>query len=119
MMILLRQFPDAISIHHTLPEAKRVQDGFVIADGIHYVHRFHFDHPRAQLAFNDESNAGLLQRRFDEIQAIIEYRMMFRIWNLLTFEAARLKKTPPRPNAVNVVRLDSLPKNSALTSSSP
>ncbi len=72
MMILLRQFPDAISIHHTLPEAKRVHDGFVIADGIHYVHRFHFDRPRAQLAFNDESNAGLLQRRFDEIWGYTE-----------------------------------------------
>ena len=72
IMILLRQFPYAINIHHTLPEAKRVQDGFVIADGVHYVHRFHFDHPRAQLAFNDESNAGLLQRRFDEIWGYTE-----------------------------------------------
>lgn len=72
MMILLRQFPDAINIHHTLPEAKRVQDGFAIVDEMHYVHRFHFDHPRAQLAFNDESGAGLLQRRFDEIWSYTE-----------------------------------------------
>jgi hypothetical protein len=72
VMILMRQFPYAISIRRTLPEAQRVQDGFVIADGIHYVHRFHFDHPRAQLAFHDESGAGLLQRRFDEIWGYTE-----------------------------------------------
>ena len=67
MMILLRQFPYAISIHRTLAEAQRVQDGFVIADGTHYVHRFHFDHSRAQKVFHDESGAELLRRRFDEI----------------------------------------------------
>ena len=67
MIILLRQFPYAVQIHRTLPEAQRVQDGFVIADGQHYFHRFHRDHPRAERAFHDESGAGLLQRRFDEI----------------------------------------------------
>ena len=67
MMILLRQFSHAVSVRRTLPEAQRVQDGFVVADGIHFVHRFHFDHPLAQRAFNDESGAGNLQRRFDEI----------------------------------------------------
>ncbi len=67
LLILLRQFPHAISIHRTLPEAQRVQDGFVVADGIHFVHRFHFDHPLAQRAFHDESGGGILQRRFDEI----------------------------------------------------
>lgn len=67
MIILLRQFPYAIQIHRTLPEAQRVQDGFIIADGCHYFHRFHRDHPGAEKAFNDEAGAGLLQRRFDEI----------------------------------------------------
>ncbi len=67
MIILLRQFPHAIQIHRTLPEAQQVQDGFIIADGCHYFHRFHRDHPRAEKVFNDESGAGLLQRRFDEI----------------------------------------------------
>ncbi len=72
MMTLLRQFPYAIHIHRTLPEAQRVQDGFVIADGIHYVHRFHCDRPRGQLAFHDESGAAILQRRFDEIWGYTE-----------------------------------------------
>lgn len=40
MMILLRQFPHAVSVRRTLPEAQRVQDGFVVADGIHFDHRF-------------------------------------------------------------------------------
>jgi hypothetical protein len=72
MIILLRQFPYAVQIHRTLPEAQRVQDGFVIADGQHYFHRFHRDHPRAEKAFHDESGAGLLQRRFDEIWSYSE-----------------------------------------------
>jgi hypothetical protein len=72
LMILLRQFPHAISVHRTLPEAQRVQDGFVIADGRHYVRRFHVDHPQAQLVFHDESGAELLRRRFDEIWAYTE-----------------------------------------------
>lgn len=67
VMVLLRQFPYAIRIHRTLPEAQRIQDGFIVADGIHYVHRFHFDHPRALLSLHDESGGSLLQRRFEEI----------------------------------------------------
>jgi hypothetical protein len=72
MILLLRQFPYAVQIHRTLTEAQRVQDGFVIADGQHYFHRFHRDHPQAEKAFHDESGAGLLQRRFDEIWSYSE-----------------------------------------------
>ena len=72
IMILMRQFPYAISIQRTLPEAQRVQEGFIIVDNLHYLHRFHFDHPRARLAFHDEAGAGLLQRRFDEIWGYTE-----------------------------------------------
>ena len=67
MMILLRQFPHAVTICKTLPEAQRVSDAFMIARGLHYFHRFHGDHPRAELVLNDESGAGVLQKRFDEI----------------------------------------------------
>ena len=67
MIVLLRQFPYAVQIHRTLPEAQRVQDAFVIADGQHYIRRFHRDYPRAEKALHDESGAGLLQRRFEEI----------------------------------------------------
>ena len=37
------------------------------------------------------------QRRFEEIKVIIENRLCFRVWNWLTFEAARLGKTRQRP----------------------
>ena len=67
MMILLRQFPHAVTIHRTLPEAQRVSDAFIFTAGVHYFHRFHSDHPCAELVLNDEAGAGLLQRRFDEI----------------------------------------------------
>jgi hypothetical protein len=72
MVILLRQFPYAVQIHRTLPEAQQVRDGFVIADGHHYFHRFHRDYPRAKKAMHDESVAGLLQRRFEEIWSFSE-----------------------------------------------
>ncbi len=72
MMILLRQFPHAINIHRTLPEAQRVSDGFVVADGLHFVHRFHFDHPRGKTVFQDEAGGGLLLRRFEEIWTYTE-----------------------------------------------
>lgn len=72
MMILLRQFPHAINIHRTLPEAQRVSDGFVVADGLHFVHRFHLDHPRGKLALQDEAGGGLLLRRFEEIWTYTE-----------------------------------------------
>jgi hypothetical protein len=72
MMILLRQFPYAVSIYRTGEEAKHVYDGFVIADDRHYVRRFHFDQPRGALGVDDESEAGLLVRRFEEIWGVSE-----------------------------------------------
>jgi hypothetical protein len=67
MMTLLRQFPYAISIHRALAEARRVHDAFVVADEIAYWRRFHFDHPRSEVALDDETGASLLRGRFSEI----------------------------------------------------
>jgi hypothetical protein len=72
LQTLLRQFPYAIAVHRTLPEAQRVQDGFVIADGQNLFHRFHRDHPRGKLSLADESEGSLYQRRFDEIWSYSE-----------------------------------------------
>lgn len=67
MMNLLRQFSHAISIYQTTEEARNASDPFIIADNDHYLHRFHYDHPRALLALNDKDGALELGRRFNEI----------------------------------------------------
>lgn len=69
MLILLAQFSHAISIHLTNEEAKSVHDNFIIADHAHYIHRFHYDSPRAIIALHDPSGAIDLAKRFTEIWA--------------------------------------------------
>jgi hypothetical protein len=67
MMNLLQQFSHAISVYQTGDEARGISDPFIIADNDHYLHRFHYDHPRATLALNDKEGALELARRFSEI----------------------------------------------------
>lgn len=67
MMNLLQQFSHAISIYQTSDEARSISDPFIIADNDHYLHRFHYDHPRAALAINDKVGALELARRFNAI----------------------------------------------------
>lgn len=67
LMTLLRQFSHAISINQTRPHAQGVHEAFVIADDVHYVHRFHFDHPRALLALNDPLGAHTFNDLFSDI----------------------------------------------------
>ena len=69
MQLLLTQFSHAIAIHLTSEEAKSVHDNFIIADHAHYIHRFHYDTPRAIMALHDPSGALDLAKRFDEIWA--------------------------------------------------
>lgn len=69
LLILLRQFSASVSIHQTGPEARRVYDGIIVADDAHYVHRFHFDHPRGEWVLNDIVRTQTLLRRFEEIWA--------------------------------------------------
>ena len=44
-------------------------DPLVIADGRHFLHRFHIDQPRASLAIDNSQLAGPLVTRFEEIWA--------------------------------------------------
>jgi hypothetical protein len=44
-------------------------DPLVIADGRHFLHRFHIDHPRASLVIDNSQLAGPLVARFEEIWA--------------------------------------------------
>jgi len=68
MIEFLRQFSHACIIRETLRGAKHVADPFVIFDGSHYVHRFHYDHMRAAQGTHDANGAQELIDRFDEIQ---------------------------------------------------
>lgn len=67
MLDLLRQFSHAVKIHQTLQMAKGVYDPFVVFDGIHYVHRFHYNYLRAAQGINDVAGAQSLLDRFAEI----------------------------------------------------
>jgi hypothetical protein len=72
MMNLIRQFSHAISVYQTTAEARVATDPFIIADDAHFLHRFHYDHPRAALSLNDKDAALDLIRRFNEIQELSE-----------------------------------------------
>lgn len=72
MMNLITLFSHAISIYQTTAEARVACDPFILADDSHYLHRFHYDHPRAALSLNDMSGTLELIRRFNEIQVLSE-----------------------------------------------
>ena len=69
MLCLLEQFSHAIHIHQTNDEAKSAHDSFIIVDHAHYIHRFHYDAPRALMALHDPAGALAMSHRFDEIWA--------------------------------------------------
>ncbi len=69
MMMLLRQFDSAMSVHQTAPHQHHITEPFAVADDIHYVRRFHFDDLRGILAKNDPENARVLKSRFMEMWA--------------------------------------------------
>lgn len=72
MMNLIRQFSHAISVYQTTAEARAASDPFIIADNAHFLHRFHYDHPRAALSLNDSDGTLELIRRFNEILMLSE-----------------------------------------------
>ncbi len=67
VIMLLRQFSDAISIHQTRRDARRIYDAFAVADDARFVRRFHYDDIRGISAVGDIAATGLLLTRFDEI----------------------------------------------------
>ena len=67
MMLLLRQFSDAIRVNTTSAETKSIYDPFLIVDQVHYVHRFHYNNPRALMALYDAPGALAISQRYDEI----------------------------------------------------
>lgn len=67
LMSILQQFSHAVYFYQTTAQARDVYDPFVIIDGTHYVHRFHYESPRAVMALDDIAGAHVLERRFEEI----------------------------------------------------
>jgi hypothetical protein len=67
LIMLLRQFSHAVSIHQTLPDARRVYDPFAVADDARFVHRFHYDDVRGVATVGDIAATGLLLKRYEEI----------------------------------------------------
>ena len=66
---LLRQFPHAIAIQETEPQAKSVYDPFVIGDERDHLHRFHYEDARGLLVLDDPQATLVFVRRFEEIWA--------------------------------------------------
>jgi hypothetical protein len=69
MVALLRTYSYAMSILKTGEEAKVATDPLLIVDSMHYLHRFHFEQPRATLGIAQPEHTQLLANRFDEIWA--------------------------------------------------
>lgn len=68
LMNLLKLYSHAISILKTHEHARVANDPFVIADEVHFVHRFHADDARALQALYDHAGARLLAERFGQLQ---------------------------------------------------
>lgn len=66
---LLRAYSQAVTIYRTGPEARHASDPLIIVDDAHYLHRYHFEQPRATLAIHQPEQTRPLAMRFDEIWA--------------------------------------------------
>jgi hypothetical protein len=69
MLRLLGAYGHAMAILQTGPEGKVATDPLLIVDGRHYLHRFHFEQPRAALGIAQPEQTQPLAARFDEIWA--------------------------------------------------
>lgn len=69
MLKLLQGYGHAMSILRTGDDARVATDPLVIVDGMHYLHRFHFELPRATLGIAQPEQTQPLANRFDEIWA--------------------------------------------------
>jgi hypothetical protein len=69
LLLMLRQFPHAVTIYKTGSEAAGAMDPLILVDRAHCVHRFHIDQPRGSLVVAQPSAVKSLAARFDEIWA--------------------------------------------------
>jgi hypothetical protein len=69
LLQLQRQFSHAMAFFQTTGEARKVYDPFTVADAMHCLRRFHYDHPRGVLTLHNIPEAQNLMKRFEELKA--------------------------------------------------
>jgi len=69
LLSLFRLHAHAMTVYRTGSEARNAMDPLLIADGRHFLHRFHIDQPRAALAIDHPQLARPLVTRFEQIWA--------------------------------------------------
>jgi hypothetical protein len=67
LLDLLRTYGHAMQVCVTDVRAHIAEDAFALADGKHYIHRFHVDHARFKYVLEDEKLTNALQERFEEL----------------------------------------------------
>ena len=66
-MTLLQRYGHVAKIRRTPRAARHLYDPFVIFDGSHYLHRFHYDHMRYARGMNDVDGTRELVDRYTEL----------------------------------------------------
>ncbi len=69
LLALLKLHSHAVTVYRTGVEARKATDPLVIADGRHFLHRFHADQPRASFVVEQPQLARPWAMRFGEIWA--------------------------------------------------
>ncbi len=69
LLALQRLYSGAVTIYRTGVEARGAMDPLLIADGRHFLHRFHFGQSRAAFGLEQPQLARPLVTRFEEIWA--------------------------------------------------
>lgn len=75
LLALLRAYSYAVTIYRTGPEARHATDPLVLVDDSHYLHRFHYEQPRATLGIDQPEQTRPLAQRYDEIWATGERKI--------------------------------------------
>jgi hypothetical protein len=67
LMQLLRQFSERLEFRLNATEWRHLFDPFVLVDRHHYLHRFHYEHARAEFAIAQPEPAQELALRFEAL----------------------------------------------------
>ena len=66
-MSVLQRYAHLAKVRQTPRGARHLYDPFVVFDGSHYLHRFHYDHMRYARGMNDVEGTQQLVDRFTEL----------------------------------------------------